>query len=129
MNPTPAICPTHSAPCPDRSTCDRRRLCARLPLGHPRPIDLIPTHRPALHFVGFRGDEYHSAVRVFGSPDVVHPIWDVRATMDIAPGDTVVFAAVPRTFRQTPRPGTDDHRPYDPDEAPYPIGFNDSERW
>ena len=46
---------------------------------------------PALHFVGFRGDSYTNAVKVFGRPDFVHRLWDVRAIGDIAPGDTVVF--------------------------------------
>lgn len=47
---------------------------------------------PCLHFIGFRGDEYWSAVRIFGRPDFVHRYWDYRAIGDIAPGDTVVFA-------------------------------------
>jgi hypothetical protein len=50
------------------------------------------TPRPALHFVGFRGDEYRSARRVFGPPDFVHIGWDNRAQREIADGDTVVFA-------------------------------------
>jgi hypothetical protein len=48
--------------------------------------------RPAVHFVGFRGDEYSAARRVWGTPDFVHYNWDRRAQRDIAPGDTVVFA-------------------------------------
>jgi hypothetical protein len=47
---------------------------------------------PAVHFVGFRGEEYHSAVRVFGLPDFVHRGWDRRAQREIATCDTVVFA-------------------------------------
>lgn len=50
------------------------------------------TDRPALHFIGFRGDEYHSAVRVFGRPNFIHRYWDRRAVQDIAPGDVAVFA-------------------------------------
>lgn len=50
------------------------------------------TIRPAVHFVGFRGDEYHSAVRIFGEPDFIHIGWDVWAKEAIAPGDTAVFA-------------------------------------
>lgn len=45
-----------------------------------------------VHFVGFRGDEYTSAVRVFGYPDFIHRIWDIRAVAEIQPEDTVVFA-------------------------------------
>jgi hypothetical protein len=51
--------------------------------------------RPALHFVGFRDPEqFQRAERVFGAPDFVHRVWDVRAARggEIAPGDTVVFA-------------------------------------
>lgn len=33
----------------------------------------------AIHFVGFRGDEYTRACKVFGKPDFIHRIWDVRA--------------------------------------------------
>jgi hypothetical protein len=50
------------------------------------------TDRPALHFVGFRDDRYHNAVRVWGKPDFYHFTWDRRAQRDIAPGDTVIFA-------------------------------------
>ena len=48
--------------------------------------------RLALHFVGFRGDEFVRAKSVFGVPDFVHVWWDRRASDDVAPGDTVVFA-------------------------------------
>jgi hypothetical protein len=48
--------------------------------------------RPITHFVGFRGDEYTRAVRVFGKPDMIHPGWDRRAQRDIHEGDLVVFA-------------------------------------
>lgn len=46
----------------------------------------------ALHFVGFRGDEYTRARRVFGEPDFIHRNLDQRALGDIAPGDLVIFA-------------------------------------
>ncbi|WP_242140895.1 hypothetical protein [Sphingomonas sp. TREG-RG-20F-R18-01] len=48
--------------------------------------------RPALHFVGFRGSEYHSAVGVWGKPDFFHMGWDRRAQRDVHPDDTVIFA-------------------------------------
>lgn len=48
--------------------------------------------RPVVHFVGFRGMEYVSAVRVWGQPHYVHLWLDRRAMRDIYPGDTVVFA-------------------------------------
>ena len=44
------------------------------------------------HFVGFRGNEYARACRVFGRPDFIHPGWDRRAQIEIAPGDRVIFA-------------------------------------
>lgn len=47
---------------------------------------------PALHFVGFRGDEYHSAVRIWGKPDFFHRAWDRWAQQDVHPIDTVIFA-------------------------------------
>jgi hypothetical protein len=45
-----------------------------------------------LHFVGFRGEEYNSAIRVFGLPDFIHRVWDMRAVQEIAANDIVVFA-------------------------------------
>lgn len=50
------------------------------------------TMNRAVHFVGFRGDEYLSAVRVFGKPGFIHMGWDRRARREIADGDLVVFA-------------------------------------
>lgn len=49
-------------------------------------------YRPALHFVGFRGDEYLRAVRVFGPPDFIHIGCDSRARLDVVDGDVAVFA-------------------------------------
>lgn len=46
----------------------------------------------ALHFVGFRGDEYARAVRIFGPPDFIHIGWDRWAKMEIMPGDVAIFA-------------------------------------
>lgn len=47
-----------------------------------------------IHFVGFRGDEYNRAVRIWGVPDFIHRIWDVRAARESAAdeGSVVVFA-------------------------------------
>lgn len=48
---------------------------------------------PGLHFVGFKGDEYWSAVRVFGRPSVIHRRHDTRMRRDVdTDNDTVVFA-------------------------------------
>lgn len=50
--------------------------------------------QPALHFVGFKGDEYTSAKRCFGEPDFFHRKNDVRFACggELALGDTVVYA-------------------------------------
>lgn len=45
-----------------------------------------------VHFIGFRGEEYWSAVRVFGRPHFIHRWWDRRARRDIGEDDLVVFA-------------------------------------
>jgi len=46
----------------------------------------------AWHFVGFKDDRYHNAVKVFGKPDFYHRWWDNRAVQEIMDGDTIVFA-------------------------------------
>lgn len=45
-----------------------------------------------VHFVGFKGDEYNSAVKAFGKPDFIHRYWDGRAATMVVEGDIVVFA-------------------------------------
>jgi len=45
-----------------------------------------------VHFIGFRGEEYWSAVKVFGRPHMIHMGWDRRAQRDISEADVVVFA-------------------------------------
>lgn len=47
---------------------------------------------PVVHYVGFRGDEFVRARRLFGGPVFVHRKWDRRAQREIAPEDTVIFA-------------------------------------
>ena len=50
----------------------------------------------AVHFVGFRGEEYATAVRAFGKPDFIHMGWDRRARRDIdLDHDLIVFAKGP----------------------------------
>ncbi len=85
-----AICPMTDNDCRCVKLCNDRELCC---LMRNAPIDLLdcdPT--PVLHFVGFRGEEYHSAVNVFGAPDFIHKVWDHRAVADVTQNDTVVFA-------------------------------------
>lgn len=48
--------------------------------------------RPCIHFVAFRGEEYWSAVKVWGRPDFVHIGWDRRALREIGEDDIVIFA-------------------------------------
>jgi len=89
-------------------TLDRATRRARLIAARPYPIggivrrgiiggqwdrgDVVRQARPSLHFIGFRGDEYVSAVRVWGRPDFIHRGWDRRSQREIAPGDMLVFA-------------------------------------
>jgi hypothetical protein len=47
---------------------------------------------PCLHFIGFRGEEYWSAVKVWGEPDFIHGGWDKRAAREIGDGDVLIFA-------------------------------------
>lgn len=57
-----------------------------------------------VHFIGFRGEEFWSAVRVFGRPDFYHRTWDARAAMggERGPDDVLVFAR--GTADDPPRP-------------------------
>lgn len=60
-----------------------------------------------LHFVGFKGDEWFSAVKVWGQPDFIHRHNDARVSGDVIDGDTVIFAnrserrVVPFTFNDS----------------------------
>ena len=74
-----------------------------------KKLDMSGVIVPCTHFVGFRGEEYHSAVRIWGAPDFFHRHYDERVMGDVAPGDTVVFAK-----------GTDQ-------DKKVPFTFNDSE--
>jgi len=44
------------------------------------------------HFVGFKGDEFCRALRVFGNPHFIHRFKDARFVSEVAPGDRVIFA-------------------------------------
>ncbi len=48
----------------------------------------------AIHFVGFKGEEWWSAVQVWGVPDFVHKWADERFWFggEMHPDDVVVFA-------------------------------------
>lgn len=46
-----------------------------------------------LHLIGFRGEEYWSAKRIWPDmPVMIHRVHDQRAQRDIGPGDIAVFA-------------------------------------
>ena len=62
----------------------------------------------AVHFVGFKDDRMHNAVRVFGKPDFWHRRWDYRARDEVCEGDVAVFA------------DGDEH------DEPTPFAFDDS---
>lgn len=50
------------------------------------------TETQLIHFVGFRGEEYHSAVKVWGKPDFIHMGHDNRMRRETASYDTIVTA-------------------------------------
>ena len=45
-----------------------------------------------IHFVGFRGEEYWSAVKVWGKPDFYHIGLDTRMSKLAADSDTIILA-------------------------------------
>lgn len=47
--------------------------------------------KAVVHFVGFRGEEYWSAVRIWGKPDYTWPKATFRILGECAPDDIVVF--------------------------------------
>lgn len=58
--------------------------------------------RSCLHFVGFVGDEYTRAVKVFGEPDFVHRWNDGRCREMIVDGDVAVYANGAEAPRKSP---------------------------
>ena len=48
--------------------------------------------KPVTHFIGFRGEEYNSAIKIFGPPDYIHPRYDTSAFAEINKSDLVIFA-------------------------------------
>lgn len=58
----------------------------------------------ATHFIGFKKDEFNSAVKVWGVPDFFHRVWDVRARQEVVKGDVAIFAC--GVFTDTPSPWT-----------------------
>lgn len=64
-----------------------------------------------VHFVAFKGEEYHSAVKVWGRPHFIHRGWDLRGQREIDENDVVIFAQ-------------GEH-----DQVPRVKSFNDLEEW
>ena len=44
-----------------------------------------------VHYVGFRGDEFSRAHRVFGGPVIIHMVMDDRVWTEVGPDDVVVI--------------------------------------
>ncbi len=74
----------YPSPADEAANAEYRAFLATLP-------ELVT---PAVHFVGFKGDEYTAAVRIFGPPDFIHRKHDLRFVFggELHPADTVVFA-------------------------------------
>jgi hypothetical protein len=60
-----------------------------------------------VHFIGFRGDEYWSAAKIWGRPHFIHQRWDLRARRDIGEEDLVVFATGDETSPLSRHNGND----------------------
>ena len=71
--------------------------------------------RPVVHFVGFRGMEYVSALRVWGPPGFIHPTNDPRSRREIDDSDTVVFANGAEA--KVAERNSSDLRPQDPENG------------
>lgn len=44
-----------------------------------------------VHFVGFRGDEFARARRVWGGPCMIHMVMDDRVWTEVGPEDVVIL--------------------------------------
>lgn len=44
-----------------------------------------------VHYVGFRGDEYVRAVRIWGGPVMIHKVYDDRVFTEVGSDDVVIF--------------------------------------
>ena len=63
--------------------------------------------KSCVHFVGFRGEEYWSAVRIWGKPDYTWPQATFHTLGECAPADLVIFGPkafnVPKKWRHAAR--------------------------
>jgi len=55
--------------------------------------------KPHVHFIGFRGEEYWSAVKIFGVPDFIHLIHDNRLYGDVGEHDILIFGPKADPYR------------------------------
>ena len=46
-----------------------------------------------VHYIGFRGDEYTRAYRLFGGPAMIHRVNDIRTQSEIDPDNDVAIYA------------------------------------
>jgi len=44
-----------------------------------------------VHYVGFRGDEYVRAHRIWGGPAYIHKVYDDRVFTEVGDKDVVIF--------------------------------------
>lgn len=44
-----------------------------------------------VHYVGFRGDEYVRAHRIWGGPAMIHKVYDIRVFTEVGDKDIVIF--------------------------------------
>lgn len=66
------------------------------------------TSRSRIHFIGMRGEEYHSAVKIWGLPDFYHLHHDKRIYGDVNENDILVHG--PKSCPDFIQPFTDqDH--------------------
>jgi hypothetical protein len=102
-----------------RRVCDGElaRQCGdvdpAITLGSP-PTRVVFGRDCAVHFVGFRGEEYHGAVRLWGLPDFYHRVWDQRAQREVGEGDLLVFAKYGPDWEPSPYNHDDSNEPHDP---------------
>jgi len=61
-----------------------------------------------VHYIGFRGDEFTRAQRLYGGPVMIHRVNDIRTQSEIDPDvDLAIYANGEREDRVRQIPGTD----------------------
>ena len=54
------------------------------------PFDM-ENEMKTIHYVGFRGDEYVRAYRIWGGPVMIHKVYDERVFTEVGEEDIVIF--------------------------------------